>query len=298
MSEENRPHDNAYKYLFKNKRIFHQLLHSFVYEDFVKEIRVDDLELVDKSFVSEEFIHRESDLIYKVKFRDKEYFIYILIEFQSKPDKSIPVRMFSYIMLLYDLIYKNSKRGKLPNVFPLILYNGKHNWNVPKNISGLIDKNIPERYIPQFEYYLISEKDVPDNVLLELSNLVAAVVYLEKQDDEKKLAAALEKIVDFIKKENIIDIRVFTRWLTGMFRIDKNEPQYKKIKDIQEAKSMLSEVADKLIKKWKEEGREEGREEGIKQGKIDDAKKMLEDGLDAEIIAKYTGLSIQEIEKL
>ena len=137
---------------------------------------------------------------------------------------------------------------------------------------------------------MISEKDVPDEVLLELSNLVATVVYLEKQDDEKKLAEALEKVVEFMKKENIIDIRVFIRWLTGMFRIDKNEPQYKKIKDIQEAKSMLSEVADKLIKKWKQEGREEGR--------IDAAKKMKQDGLDADFIAKYTDLSIQEIEKL
>ena len=290
MSGENKPHDNAYKFLFKNKRIFHQLLHSFVYEDFVKEIAVNDLELVDKSFVSEEFLNRESDLIYKVNFRDKEYFIYILIEFQSKPDKSIPVRMFSYIMLLYDLIYKQSQAGKLPNVFPLILYNGKHDWNVPKNISRLIDKNIPERYIPNFEYYLISEKDVPDEILLELSNLVAGVIYLEKQDDEKKLALALEKVVEFIRKENIIDIRVFTRWLTGMFRIDKNEPQYKKIKDIQEAKSMLSEVADKLIKKWKQEGREEER--------IDAAKKMKQKGADFKFISEVTGLSTEVIEKL
>ena len=35
------PHDSAYKYLFKNKRIFLQLLQSFVPEDFVQNLSVD-----------------------------------------------------------------------------------------------------------------------------------------------------------------------------------------------------------------------------------------------------------------
>jgi predicted transposase/invertase (TIGR01784 family) len=161
---------------------------------------------------------------------------------------------------------------------------------VPKNISGLIDKNIPDKYIPQFEYYLISEKDVPDNVLLELSNLVAGVIYLEKQDDEKKLAQALEKVVEFIRKENIIDIRVFAQWLKGMFRTEVDDKFVSRIRDIKEAKSMLSEVADKLIKKWKKEGREEGITKT--------AKKMKQKGLDFALISEVTGLSIEEIEKL
>ena len=51
-----------------------------------------------------------------------------------------------------------------------------------------------------------------------------------------------------------------------------------------------------------EEGREEGRKEGIKEGKIEakieTAKNILSMGIDVEIIAKGTGLSINEIKKL
>ncbi len=61
------PHNSAYKYLFKNKRIFLQLLQSFVPEDFVQNLTVDDLDTVRESYISEEFINRESDLIYKVR---------------------------------------------------------------------------------------------------------------------------------------------------------------------------------------------------------------------------------------
>ena len=52
------------------------------------------------------------------------------------------------------------------------------------------------------------------------------------------------------------------------------------------------------IEKGKLEGIKEGIEKGIKEGKISMAKTMKEDGADINLISKYTGLSIEEIEKL
>ena len=48
----------------------------------------------------------------------------------------------------------------------------------------------------------------------------------------------------------------------------------------------------------KEEGRAEGLAEGLSQGKISIAKSMKEDGMDMQSIAKYTGLTKNEIENL
>jgi len=145
-------------------------------------------------------LEREADLLYRVIIDGKESYIYILIEFQSSVDKSIPVRMFQYILLLYDQIYKQSKKGLLTNVFPVLLYNGRKDWTVPLNLNQLIEKDIPEKYIPSFAYYPIIEKDIPNEVLEKLHNLVAAVVYLEKQDNEQKIADAVEKVIEFVKK--------------------------------------------------------------------------------------------------
>jgi predicted transposase/invertase (TIGR01784 family) len=285
-----KPHDSAYKYLFKSKHIFLQLLKSFVYEDFIKEIEPEHLTLFDKSFISEELLDRESDLIYKINYKDKSYFIYILPEFQSTVDKSIPVRLLSYIMLLYDLIYKESKAGLLSNIFPILLYNGKDDWNIPLNVNALIDRNIPDKYIPSFEYYLIVEKDIPDAVLDKLSNLVAAVVYMEKQNDAQKMLVAIDKVVEYIKDEDIIDIRMFTIWLTKMFRTSINQEDIDKIKDIKETKSMLTILAEEI--------RKEGKIEGKMEGKMEDAKKMKDKGLEIVFIHEITGLTIEEIEKL
>lgn len=48
----------------------------------------------------------------------------------------------------------------------------------------------------------------------------------------------------------------------------------------------------------KEEGREEGRKEGVAKEKLATAKRLLGMGLTQEQVAKGTGLSIKEIEKL
>ena len=203
-------YDNAYKYLFSNKRIFYQLVTSFVKEDFVAEITLANIELLDKSFVSDEFLARESDIIYRIKLKDSEVYIYFLLEFQSTVDKSIPIRMLLYLLQFYDLLLRNSREGLLPSVFPLLLYNGQKNWTIPSNVRDLIDKRIPARFIPSFEYYKIIEKDIPDETLERLHNLVSAIIYLEKRKDKKALKAAIDKVLEMIRQENIIDIRMFT----------------------------------------------------------------------------------------
>ena len=75
-------------------------------------------------------------------------------------------------------------------------------------------------------------------------------------------------------------------------------------------KEVIVTVEQKLIEKGrkegikegeergKQEGRQEGREEGERKKAIETAKKMKNDGVEINIIMKYTGLSREEIEKL
>ncbi|OQB43893.1 MAG: hypothetical protein BWY02_02944 [bacterium ADurb.Bin157] len=56
----------------------------------------------------------------------------------------------------------------------------------------------------------------------------------------------------------------------------------------------LNNVIDTARREGVEEGRAEGIESGIKQVAI----KMLNDGLSSEMVAKYTGLTLTQIESL
>ena len=53
-----------------------------------------------------------------------------------------------------------------------------------------------------------------------------------------------------------------------------------------------------MLSREREEGFEEGMEKGIEKQNYTIAKSMKKDGADINLISKYTGLSIEEIEKL
>ena len=66
-----------------------------------------------------------------------------------------------------------------------------------------------------------------------------------------------------------------------------------------ETKELLAKWSDYIAEnKGYDEGFEEGKAEGRKDEKIEIAKSMLEDNIPIEIIAKFTKLSIEEIEQL
>ena len=64
---------------------------------------------------------------------------------------------------------------------------------------------------------MIVEKNIPDDVLERLHNLVSAIIYLEKRKDEAGLRDAIDKVIEMIKNENIIDVKMFTIWFNRMF---------------------------------------------------------------------------------
>jgi conserved hypothetical protein (putative transposase or invertase) len=64
--------------------------------------------------------------------------------------------------------------------------------------------------------------------------------------------------------------------------------------------SREAELHDQMtrLKSAREEGLKEGREEGVKEATIKNAKNFLLMGLDSEMVARGTGLSVEEVEKI
>ena len=198
-------HDNRYKKLFSNPILFRELVESFVDREFVKDLDFSTLRDARKSFVSERFQSKESDIIYQINYRGKEAYIFLLIEFQSTVDKYMALRILRYILEFYDDIITNDKNDsdKLPPVFPILLYNGDFKWTAPTQIRGLIEcGGIDHAYLPDFEYFKICENEFRHEDLLKIKNAVSAIFYLENSDPIE-LAENFGKIVDLISTEKI-----------------------------------------------------------------------------------------------
>ena len=134
-------HDSGYKFLFSNRTIFRQLIETFVPEPWVKEADFDRAERIDKSFVSEEYRRTESDLIYRLPVGKSRVYLYILLEFQSRVDRFMALRVLGYLVDFYrDYLKGRRKISKLPPVFPIVLYNGEDKWTAATNIASLIER--------------------------------------------------------------------------------------------------------------------------------------------------------------
>ncbi|MDF2723138.1 MAG: hypothetical protein K0Q59_2813, partial [Paenibacillus sp.] len=71
------PHDKGYKYLLSSKRLFVELLRSFVRQGWVEHIDETDVTNVDKSYILPDFSEKEADLVYRVKLKGQDVIFYI-----------------------------------------------------------------------------------------------------------------------------------------------------------------------------------------------------------------------------
>jgi predicted transposase/invertase (TIGR01784 family) len=292
-------HDSRYKFLFSNPLFVKRLLKSFVHEKFVNRLDFSTLQRVDKSFITEDFREKESDIIWKIDYERSPVYIFLLLEFQSTVDKLMPLRFLRYITEFYQSFTGKTETGKLPAVLPVLLYNGDKKWTAEISIEKIIEEVIPKKYIPHFSYYPVIINEIPNATLLKIRNALSAVFYAENASTEE-LAMELDTLFEIIKNEEIDAISIFIRWLNNYFASLGVERiiDIEQISDITEVKGMLATRLKEYGRRLKEEGREEGREEERERSRRETALKMKEKGFSIEQIIEITGLSSEEVEKL
>ena len=298
-------HDTGYKKLFSDKRIFRQLLETFVDLDWVKDIDFDSCELLDKSFVSDHYKETESDIIYKVKLKGRDLYIIILLEFQSTIDRFMSLRFLNYISnFLMDFVQSAKQKPRsLPAVFPLLLYNGDKKWTAPQALDQLIDGNeLLGNYGIRFQYFKIAENEFSKEKLLKISNLISTLFLAEAYYDPKELEERLISL--FEKEEDKRGISLLLNWFFNLREHGRISPgDYDKLERVYKDKEEVREMLITALKKEKqaiyEEGKQDGIQEGLQEGlhakSVKVAERMLRKGQDIDFICEITELSRDEV---
>jgi predicted transposase/invertase (TIGR01784 family) len=288
-------HDSGYKILFANRTIFRQLIETFVPEAWVQEADFDRCEKVDKSFVAEHYKATESDLIYKVPLRDKEVYIYVLMEFQSTVDRFMTLRVLHYLSSFYlDYVQSGRRVRTLPPVFPIVLYNGDRKWTAPTRIEELVNRHdLLGRFGVSFEYFKIAENEFSRERLLKIRNIVSTLFLAETHYDIEVLSQELVALFD--RQVDKQAVSLFLNWFRQLAEHDRiEESDYEVLSrvytDREEVQSMLANAIRRERQKIYEEGRKE------EQYRI--ARAMLAEGMSLEQIARITGLSEKEVRDL
>jgi predicted transposase/invertase (TIGR01784 family) len=312
----NKKHDQGYKNTFKNKENMIDFLNSFIKEDWVKNIKKEDLILVDKEFILSDFKDEEADIIYKVKVNGEEIILYMLLEFQSKVDFRMPIRLFMYICEIYRMYLEehddNTKRQKgfrLPPVIPLVLYNGKTNWHVPRSFKEIIKSHeMYSDYVIDFNYLLFDIHRMNDEELKKIANVVSTIFYLDKEDDIEQIVKRLDTIKGIIKRLKIDKKKNLLRWIRNVLIENTSLDNKEKLIEIidetietQEVDIMISNMG-RVINEGMEakfaEGMIKGELNGFKKNSIITAIKLLSENLSIELISRCTRLKIDDVKEI
>lgn len=290
--------DALFKRIMQDEIAAREFLEYYLPADFKQLVDLTKISVEKESFVEDDLKRRFSDIIYKIKTKDnEEAFIYKLIEHQSEPDYWISLRLWKYMLLLCERHIKD--KNKLPLIVPLLVYNGKRQYNSPRNLWDLFTMPEQAKKLMTEDYKLIDLHAMSDDEIRKKKHL-GMLEYFLKHIHERDKIKLWEQFLENFKGEILIDKAngyIYIRHFLWYTESKVSEERQKDLSQIlvkhlseKEEENIMRTIAEKYI----EEGREEGREEGIEATAIN----MLLQKADVKFISKVTGYTIEQIKML
>jgi predicted transposase YdaD len=270
-------HDHSYRHLFARPQLIESLVREFVPEPWVDDLDFSTLERVNASYVSHRLKRSEGDMVWKLRRRDgAPVYIYLLVEFQSRTERFMAVRLMSYVAALYlDLIARKelAPGRRLPLVIPLVVYNGHSRWRAPRQLSALIEPVEPaaEAYVPQLLYRVIDQGAYTPEDLEERKGLTALLFWLKAQGTRgpRRVHSRLRKL---LAREN--DPALYRAVLAWIYAETEQDPRsIPESLTLEEFSDMWAKTFERFEREAREEGWKDGKRVGKKEGTAEGKKK-------------------------
>lgn len=294
------PHDKIVKKLFANANIAKDVLMLFLPEALLKILDLNLLELKQETYVNFLFDERRIDFLFKAPAKLYDAYVYFLLEHQSSVDKWMQLRVPQYSCFIWESLKNCDVDGKIPFIYPLVLYNGKNKYSKSVNMRDLIYPEALCEFFDNFfmpSFHLVDLSGVDDKYLIDRIDphlLGVALLLTLKHIFDDDLEITFETVLCDVYKN--LDSKGYRNELLDMLNYLVNEGNYSNIeiffKRIQQEFSsnlegnIMGTIAQQLMVKGKNEE------------KIEIAKKLLDANLDVVFISKITGLNQDVIVKI
>jgi predicted transposase YdaD len=264
--------DIRYKRIFSHPRTIRDLLIGFAPGPWVQDADFTTLERVNGSYVSDTDKQRHDDMVWRVKVSGHWFWIYVVIEFQSRPDRWMALRMMAYVGLLGQHLVREQKdlpEDRLPPILPIVLYTGEPAWHAPLDVA---DCFIPppeslRPYLPHFQYHLIDEQRLNLHPLAEMRNVTAAVFALETSRSDDDILALLRAMGALLAAPDMQPLRQdLEQWAKTSLHGHAPASTIDQIHGILEGEGMLADSFKVVFKQVEQRGRLEGLHAGRMEG--------------------------------
>ncbi|MEA3644241.1 MAG: Rpn family recombination-promoting nuclease/putative transposase, partial [Lamprobacter sp.] len=219
-------HDTGYKELFSHPEFVQQLIEGFAPPEIAALMDFSTLKNHSGNDITPLFEERFEDVVWSLEVRwnglAQRVFLYLLIEFQSSIDQTMPLRMLHYVACFYQHLIKTqvtTPAKGLPPILPIVLYNGIQRWSAAEDIIDQVRPQPPQflrAYQPHLRYYLIDEGRYTPEQLSLIDSPLSGVFEVEiASRDRASLQAAVDRLVRLIQADpNKARLdTLITRWL-------------------------------------------------------------------------------------
>lgn len=278
-------HDIGYKELFSYPEFVVALLDGFIPDEISQLLDYSTLKNESERYITPQFKERHEDTVWSVEFEQADadadadsqpvrLFLYILLEFQSGNDNRMALRMLDYSASFYHQLLKKgefkAKRGSLPLVFPMVIYNGNGRWTAAQSMQELVQPapRFLHHYQPRQGYYLLNIENCQSVVSSDHDNLLQLVFNVENARTADRMQRVTQQIADTMQRHPRREMleKALVLWFKRFLYQNKITVDLEAIHTLQELPPMLANRVDSWFEQWKEEGLEEGRKEGRKEG--------------------------------
>jgi len=307
--------DNSIKMVLDEPELFLAFLRDFIKLDIFDNVSAADIEDVSSRFLTLVSEQKDGDTVKRINLKgNSSLFVIAIIEHESSVNFRAPYKMLLLIALILDAYEKEVNKDaenevdtgspkpsmrkdfKYPPILPIVFYDGDTNWTAETNFLYRTEMHdIFHKYIPKFEYELVSLRDYSVDDLVKYGDLLSLFMIINKIRNPGDLKAILSSlphdyihqltmnVPDHLKKvladvtrvllakinspqDEIEEIaeKIYERGVAEMFAIENY--------DVQETRRLAREEG-------KLEGKLEGKIEGLMEGILEAAARLLKKGM-------------------
>lgn len=275
------PHDKLFKEAFASPQAVRGLLKSVLPPTLLAQLDLSTVSQVSGTFLDEALASSQSDLLFSVKLKGTQAFIFILVEHKSEVDRWVLVQVLRYLLGIWEAaLAQKPKPATLPFVIPIIVYNGEARWTAPLDFSALFAPDIREepalaRLTPRFECLIDELGQTSDEELLSramgLFASLAAIFLRDARTPERvipMLIGATAMLGEIYRSQGGgRAVGILLKYLSVVAQLDKDEIAMVVEKHLPEGKNLMMTIAEQYRLEGEERGLEKGLEKGLERGR-------------------------------
>ncbi|MCL5519580.1 Rpn family recombination-promoting nuclease/putative transposase [Citrobacter cronae] len=298
------PHDAVFKKIMSYPEMARDFLDIHLPPALREMCDLQTLKLEPGSFIEQDLRAFYSDVLWSLKTREGQGYIYCVIEHQSTAVQHMAFRLMRYAIAAMQH-HLDAGNKTLPLVVPMLFYHGQQS-PYPWSLNWLDEFDCPQlaRQLYSEAFPLVDITVIPDDEIAQ-HRRVALLELMQKHIRDRDLMGLVDRLVSLLVTSTANDSQLQTL-LNYLLRYGNVSHVSAFIHEVAERsphhKERLMTIAERLrqeghhhgLQEGIQQGLEQGLEQGVQKGTQEEAlriaRMMLENGIDHNLVQLITGL--------